>query len=325
MRLRRLLLLSLSLAVPVCAQESYTPLRPLPGQASALNTGANLPIARIGVEDLIGITVYDAPELTGTVRVNPEGDVSLPILRQHVHVAGLYPEEVQAAIASALVSENVLVNPIVTVSVAEYRSRPITVAGAVKKPTTFQATGETRLLDAISHAEGLAQNAGPEILVLHPSPRAGEPQATERISVKELMSGSNNELNIKLDGGEEVRIPEAGRVFVLGRVKKPGAFYITDPSQSSVLRAISLSEGLDSFPAKEAYILRTDAQPNASPVEIPVALKKILERKSPDVPLLPNDVLYVPESSGTKAGLKALETAISTGSGLGSALIYYSK
>ena len=55
-----------------------------------------------------------------------------------------------------------------------------------------------------------------------------------------------------------IRVPEAGRIFVVGDVKKPGAFYITDGSESSVLKALALSEGLDSFSSHKAYIYRTD-------------------------------------------------------------------
>jgi polysaccharide export outer membrane protein len=119
-----------------------------------------LPVEKIGPDDLIGITVYDAPELTRTVRVDAGGDIRLPMVPQHIKAAGLYPAELEKAISTVLIQENVLVDPVVTVSVVEYRSRPITVAGAVKTPVTFQATGTVTLLDAITRAGGLTENAG---------------------------------------------------------------------------------------------------------------------------------------------------------------------
>ena len=94
---------------------------------------SNLPVERIGRDDLVGITVYDSPELTRTVRVGADGNIRLPMVQQHIHAAGLYPAELEAAITTALIQENVLVEPIVTVSVVEYRSRPITVVGAVRE------------------------------------------------------------------------------------------------------------------------------------------------------------------------------------------------
>jgi polysaccharide export outer membrane protein len=84
--------------------------------------------------------------LTRNVRVDADGDVRLPMVRQHIRAAGLLPAELENAIAAALIDEHVMVDPIVSVSVVEYHSRPITVTGAVKSPTTFQATGSVSLL-----------------------------------------------------------------------------------------------------------------------------------------------------------------------------------
>jgi polysaccharide export outer membrane protein len=136
-----------------------------------------------------------------------------------------------------------------------------------------------------------------------------------------LISGEDAALNLHLEGGEEIRVPEAGRVFVLGRVKKPGAFFITDGSESSVMKALALSEGLDTFPSHKAYIYRVEGS-NGGRNEIPIELKNIMNRKSPDVPLLANDILYVPDATGARASLKVLETSIGIGAALGASMIY---
>jgi polysaccharide export outer membrane protein len=291
--------------------------------ATSFTDGYNLPLEKIGPDDLVGISVYDAPELTRTVRIGPDGDIRLPMLRQHVHVDGLYPIELENAITKALTEEKVLVDPIVTVSVVEYRSRPITVVGAVKSPLTFQAAGKVTLLDAISKAGGLSDNAGPEILISGQSSAENDKSITlvQRISVQALLAGADPVLNLHLEGGEEIRVPEAGRIFVLGKVKKPGSFYITDGSESSVMKAIALSEGLDSFSSHKAYVYRIESG-KLGRNEITIDLKNILNRKSPDVALLANDILYIPDATGARASLKVLETL---GSGIGSALIYESR
>lgn len=283
----------------------------------------NLPVERLGPDDLIGLSVYDEPELTRTIRVNSDGKLRLPMIQQQIQAAGLYPSELETEITRALTEEHLLVDPIVTVSVVEYRSRPITVVGAVKNPLTFQATGKVTLLDAISQAGGLAPEAGSEILVtgaIRPADSNSSPLVT-RIPVHGLIDGVDPALNITLAGGEEVRVPEAGRVFVLGSVKKPGAFLIMDGSESSVMKALSLSEGLDSFSSHTAYIYRVEGG-RGGRSEIPIPLRKIMDRKSPDVPLLANDILYIPDATGKRATLKALESSVIVGTGLGAALIY---
>jgi polysaccharide biosynthesis/export protein len=116
----------------------------------------NLPIQRIGADDLLAIAVYDAPEFTRSVRVSPEGVIRLPMLPQPVQAAGFLPSELETAIAAALKDAELIADPYVTVAVAEYHSRPVSVIGAVKRPVVFQAAGEVTLLDALARAEGLS-------------------------------------------------------------------------------------------------------------------------------------------------------------------------
>lgn len=287
------------------------------------NSLADLPIEKIGNDDLIGVTVYDSPELTRTVRVDSAGEIRIPMVQQHIKVAGLYPSDIEKAIATTLVKENVLVDPIVTVNVVEYRSRPISVVGAVRSPLTFQATGSVKLLDAIAQAGGLTENAGSEILVSQQAlgDDGNKALQVQKIPVRGLIDAIDPALNVVLHGGEEVRVPEAGKVYVLGNVHKPGAFTITDEAESTVLKALALSEGLDHYSGHVAYIYRAK-RVGASAQEIPIELNKIIKRKAPDVPLMANDILYVPEATGRKATLTALDRISMIGSSVGTTLLY---
>jgi len=109
--------------------------------AAVETPGNNLPIQRIGANDLVAISVYDAPELTRTVRVDGEGFVRLPMLKRRLKAEGLMPSELESSIAMALQLAQLVIDPFVTVTVAEYHSRPISVMGAVRRPLTFQAAG----------------------------------------------------------------------------------------------------------------------------------------------------------------------------------------
>jgi polysaccharide export outer membrane protein len=314
--------LALFVAGTVLSQQPEDPSHVGSG-ATAFSNGPNLPVAKLGSDDLIGVSVYDSPELTRTVRVDTEGYIRLPMVQERIRASGLLPVELETAIATALVKDQVMVSPIVTVSVVEYHSRPITVAGAVKAPTTFQATGNVTLLDAISRAGGLTENAGAEILISRPSPDGsdGAIPLVQRVSVHSLLDAADPASNLKLVGGENIRVPEAGQIFVVGDVKRPGAFLITNGSDSSVLKALSLSGGLDSFASHVAYIYRNDAM-SGQKNEIPVNLKNILARKSPDVPLLANDMMYVPNESGLRTSAKALEIVAGIGIGVASLVIF---
>jgi polysaccharide export outer membrane protein len=283
---------------------------------------ANLPAQRIGANDLVAVSVYDVPELTRTVRVGADGLMRLPMLKQRIKAEGLMPSELETAIASALVAEQLIVDPFVTVTIAEYNSRPISVAGAVKQPLTFQASGPVTLLEAITKAGGLAPEAGPEILVsrAQSGPDGSVTALVQRILVKGLIDAADPSLNVTLIGGEEIRVPEVGRVYVIGNVKKPGAFAVQDGVESTVLKMLALSEGLMPYASKDAYIYRREGNGSKNEIEIP--LNKIMERKAPDAPLLANDILYVPDNKGRRMTLGALEKVLAFGAGAGTALIY---
>lgn len=288
-------------------------------------TTANLPAQKIGLQDLIAIQVYDSPELTRTVRIGIDGMMRLPMLKEKIHAEGLMPNELEAAIAEALSREGLVVDPFVTVTVAEYASRPVSVAGAVKAPLTFQASAPVTLLEAITRAGGLTPEAGPEILIskTQPGPDGQPASLIQRVPVKALIDVADPEVNLKLTGGEEVRVPEAGKIFVVGNVKKPGAFPVQDGSESSVLKMLALAEGLMPYAGRQAFIYRREA--SGSKNEIPIELSKIMDRKAADAPLLPNDILYIPDNHGKRLGMAALEKLLLFGSTAGATALIYAR
>src|SRR5689334_2479120 len=93
--------------------------------ATPADSGGNLPAQPVGASDLLSITVYGAPELSRTLRVTPEGSIRLPMLKQAIDVRGLMPMEIESKVADGLSVEQILVNPVVTVTIAEFASRPI--------------------------------------------------------------------------------------------------------------------------------------------------------------------------------------------------------
>jgi polysaccharide export outer membrane protein len=271
-----------------------------------LNPATNLPIQKLGPEDLISLSVYDSPEFSRTVRLGTDGTIRLPMLKSSIHVAGLLPDEAATAIADALRSAQLLVDPFVTVSVSEYHSHPVNVGGAVKSPTIFQAIGQVSLLDAISRAGGLADTAGPTIIVTRPN-GSSETPSVQRIPVKTLLAGTDPELNIKLTGGEEIRVPVVDNVIVQGNVVKPGEYPVLDPlSLNTVTSAIAQAQGLAQYADHNAFIYRTDDQ--GVKHTIPVPLWDILQRRKPDMILQARDTLYIPDSPRRRITQTALNS-----------------
>jgi polysaccharide export outer membrane protein len=304
-------------AVLLCGQTR----QPAPANEAAWN---NLPAQRIGANDLVAVSVYDAPEFTRTVRIGADGSLRLPMLKRPIEAGGKLPSELESAIAAALSGEQILVDPVVTVTVVEYASRPISVTGAVRTPTTFQALGRVTLLEAVTRAGGLSPDAGSQILVTAPEagPDGTPLTVTRRIATRDLIDAADPGVNLALHGGEEIRVPEAGKVFVVGNVKKPGAYPVEDNTDSSVLKMLAMAEGLAPYASKKAYIIRRDDRTGAKK-EIPIELGRILARKSPDVPLAAQDVLYIPDNTGRRASMTALEKAAGFGAATLSGLLIW--
>jgi polysaccharide biosynthesis/export protein len=272
--------------------------------------GSNLPFQSIGASDLIRLTVSDSPELSQTFRIDKQGNLNLPLLQKPIHAAGLMPDALRDEITTTLKAQHLLVNPVVDVSVVEYRSRDVTISGAVKTPMTIQELGDLRVLGALSQAGGLLPEAGPEIIVEQAN------GGSQRLSVHELFDGLHPELNIPVIAGAQIRVPECEQVFVVGDVKRPGAFPFQDMQDTTVLKLLALSGGLDSFSRSKAYIYRTEPG-SAQKTEIEVPLRRILDRKAEDVKLAANDILYVP----TNGKLKTSASVVNHVTGMGNAAV----
>ena len=294
---------------------------PQPGPVSPATPvaigGSNLPFQPIGASDLVRLTVDDSPELSQTFRVDQHGNLNLPLLNKPIPAVGLMPDVLRDKIAAALKAQHLLVNPVVDVSIVEYRSRDVTVAGAVKTPLTIQEVGDLRVLGALSQAGGLLPEAGPEIIVEQANGSA------QRISVRQLFDGIHPQPNIPVTAGGQIRVPQCEQVFVVGNVKRPGAFPYQDMHDSTVLKLLALSGGLDSFSRSKAYIYRTESG-NLQKTEIEVPLRRILDRKSEDVKLAPNDILYVPINGKLKASASVLNHVTGMGNAAVSAAIWSS-
>ena len=288
---------------------------PVGGQSGVVTPemGPNLPAQAIGPNDLIAVFVYGAPEFSRTIRVGTDGLIRLPMLKKRIPAEGLHPAELEMAIAGSLEEEHILLHPSVTVTIAEYYSRPISVAGAVRKPLVFQASAPVTLLEAIARAEGLREDAGGEILVSNTrdAPPGGPNAPTRRISVRTLFDNTDSALNIQLTGGDEIRIPEVSKIYVMGNVKRPGAFPVQRGGDTTLLEMLALAEGLAPFATKEAYIYRRDASGIKN--EIAVPLEKVLKRQSPDVALLANDILYIPDNKRKHTAATMMERLASFG------------
>jgi polysaccharide biosynthesis/export protein len=296
-------------------------------QQAACKTDAVRSTYLLGADDQLQITGPEPDEQVGApkiVSVDGEGDIQVPLVGR-VHVAGLTVQQAEQELNKKL---SVYVkHPQAALDVKELRSQPASVLGAVNQPGVHQVSGHKSLLEMISLAGGVRPDAGYSIRITRqvawgciPLPGATLDASGQfyvaQVRLQDIMEAKVPEENIQIFPHDVISVPKAELVYVTGDVKKSGGFILGEKQNMSVLQAISMAEGLGQAPdTKHAKILRMN--PGADQrTEIPVDLKTILAGKGQDVPLQGNDILFVPDSTGKKIALRALEAAITTGTGV---------
>ncbi len=279
----------------------------------------------LGPDDQLEISGPELTELANKpVRVDSDGNIEVP-LGGRVHVAGLTAQQTEQEVNKVL--SKYIRQPQIVVSIAEVRSQPVSIIGAVNTPGVHQVQGHKTLLEMLALAGGIRQDAGYSVRITRqlewgciPLPKAGLDVSGQfsvaELDLKKIMEAKNPEENIQILPHDVISVPKAEMVYVTGDVKRSGGFVLGEHQSISVLQAISLAEGLNvGADARHARILRLKRDADQRE-ELTVDVKDVLNGKKPDVPLQGDDILFVPGSTGKKAALRALEAAVQTGTGL---------
>jgi polysaccharide export outer membrane protein len=279
----------------------------------------------LGPDDQLEISGPELTDLTSKpVRIDGEGDIAVP-LAGPVHVAGLTVQQTEQELDKAL--SKYIRRPQVVVNVAEVRSQPVSVLGAVNSPGVHQVQGHKTVLEMLAQAGGIRQDAGYSIRITRqlewgciplPSAKldASGKYSVAELNLRKIMDAKTPEENVQIFPHDVISVPKAEMVYVIGEVKRSGGFVLGEHQSISVLQALSMAEGLNAgADPRHAKILRL--QPEADQrVEVAVDVKDALNGKKPDTPMQGEDILFIPGSTGKKAALRGLEAAIQTGTGL---------
>ena len=287
--------------------------------------------APVGTGDLLHIEVFDVPELSRDVRVGDAGDISYPLIPGRIQAAGLTVYKLEEKLEQLLIDNGLVSHPQVSVFVKEQNSQPVSVVGAVQKPMVYQLVRPTTLLEVISNAGGISDDAGSTIIVTRGGQNSADPLAgvgegaapqsdsqIVTIRLQDLIESGNPVYNIPIFGGDVISVPRAGIVYVTGAgVQQPGGYVLQSRGdQITAMRAVSLAHGLTGFAkADNAVIFRPNPATGRNDI-IPVHLKQIQNRKIEDIPMKSKDVLYIPDNVGLKVLARGAEAGISIGTGL---------
>ncbi|QOY90866.1 polysaccharide biosynthesis/export family protein [Paludibaculum fermentans] len=281
---------------------------------------------QLGAGDQVIIRAMHVAEISDKpIRIGDDGTLQLPLIGR-IKAAGLTVNELSDQMRKRLAE--FLVEPEVAVELVEMKSHPVSVIGALVTPGVYQLHGQKRLLEMISGAGGLRDDAGSMVRITRVRTQGALPLAAARLDatgeyfvgevrVSDLMSAKNPAENILVRPDDVISIPRGRLVYVMGEVRKPGGFVLREQETLSVLQALALSEGLmPTAGRKNARILRPTLDAGPGKKEIPVDIASILSGKTNDMGLQPDDVLFIPNSAPKSATLRAVEAAVQIGTGV---------
>jgi polysaccharide export outer membrane protein len=298
----------------------------MPGVAAGTNPPDRSYI--LGPEDLLSIRVSDieefSPQNLAPVRIDARGDIRLPIVGR-IHAAGITADQLEGQISKQLLT--VMKDPDVMIGLIESKSHPVSILGAVKNPGVYQITGKQTLFQVLSLAGGVSQDAGNVVKITRDVAVGALPLKDVRsdvsgrfyvgqLELRSMMEADRPDENIDVLSNDVISLPKADLVYVVGAVKKPGGFVLSEKEHMSALQALSLAEGLDTAAAaKNARILRQD-EPGQDRNEVNVNLQRILSGQDRDISLRANDILFIPTNTSRNIAVKSIEVAIALGTGM---------
>ncbi len=235
----------------------------------------------VGEGDVLDINVYENDDLSATVRVSAQSTIRVSLLGE-ISVKNLTVSQVSSKIET-LLADGYLVSPQVDVFISEHRSKKAIILGQIRSPGQYELRGKITFLEFVSKAGGFTADAGSTAAIKRTDKK------TKKISqivldLERLIEQGDSTLNILIQDNDSIYISEAKTYYVSGEVNKPDS-YKFDPDLT-VIKAITMAGGFSKIAAKgKVQIIR-----------VVNGEKRIFQNVNMDEPVLPNDVIVVPES-----------------------------
>jgi len=257
-------------------------------------------------------------------RIDAEGFINMPPLGR-IRAGGMTVQEFEADVSKR--AREYVREPQVAVNVIQFRSEPVSFQGAFQKPGIYALQGRRTLTEMLVTVGGLQPNTTRRIKITRhsdygviPLPNAvvdpDKKVSTAEVSLASLQSSLSPAEDIVLEPYDVVSVERAEPVYVYGEVARVGSIELGERDSISVMQALTQSGGLQRDADQNGIRILRPISNTTKRAEIDVDMKRILDGKENDMPLLPNDVLYVPRNGRrqalTLASTVALPIVLST-------------
>jgi polysaccharide export outer membrane protein len=249
--------------------------------------GAQINNYRVGAQDVLQISVVKQ-DLAGKYTVEADGSFTFPYVGR-VKVGGLTLREVEETLQKGL-ADGYFRNPQVTVAVDTFRSQQVFVMGEVRTPGAYVLAGDVTLVEVLARAGSTTEAAGTDAQILRPKNRGvastgaegSSPPGPESEVILVDISDLRRSQSIELMDGDTVNVLKAESLYVDGQVKTAGRYTLR--KGTTVRQALTLAGGVTERGATSR-----------------IKITRVIDGKRTeasaklDDPVLPNDIIYVPE------------------------------
>lgn len=157
----------------------------------------------VGPQDVLAVTVFQAPELSQTVQVDENGAVNLPLVGE-IPAAGKSASKLEKDIQARL-NARYIKSPQVTVFVKEYNSQRVTIEGAVKSPGVVPLRGDHTLMEVIAKSGGLDRATASSNVVIFRT--ADGARTATRVDIDAIHSGTERDPHVQ--SGDVILVDES--------------------------------------------------------------------------------------------------------------------
>jgi len=310
-------------------QQPQTPAQPNPNtqvpgaggpqQPRELPADSLRPNYVLGPNDQVLVRAPQAEEINEKpFRIDSEGFINMPLVGR-VRAGGLTVQELEADLVKRL--REYIREPQVIITVVQFRSEPVFFVGAFQRPGIYPLQGRRTLVEMLASIGGLQPNASRRIKVTRraeygpiPLPSAmDEPEkkvSTVEIGLGSLRDNVNPAEDIVLEPYDVISVERAELVYVNGEVSRVGGIELGERDSISIAQALTLSGGFTRDANRSKVRILRQVGNTTRRAAINVDLKRVFEGKDEDIPLLPNDLLYVPRAYTRTILIAASQLAI---------------
>jgi polysaccharide export outer membrane protein len=251
-----------------------------------------------------------------SLRVSQEGIIVVPLIG-NITAKGMTTGDLERELAKRYTKY--IRNPHIGVLIAEYRQR-VAVMGAVQKGGVFELTGPKTVIDMLALAGGVNEKAGNQVHVYRQDGKGGRQSFVIDLMVLAnsagfVMDDKNAKLvNMPVEAGDLVNVPQAGMYFVDGAVLKPGSYPLGRAYTLS--QALATAGGVNPELADYSAVTIYRRRGPDKVENISVDIDKVTSGGAADPQVQPDDVIMVP-MSGVKYFVKRFIGTLITGVGIG--------